>query len=220
MSFNHRSLIYLVLLCVAHIMGCISAIVLPVPSYNQTSIVTHSLGLDLLGVNVAAELRTLAQQPDVRVSLARLFAVRLSQTGRDPWLRSSDITAFERIILALRGPPSAHGPGEYFYVLNKAPQYWDRWTFPFFHLDDPTLSNKNEIFWTETQQSMSIRSADRILKRAGYRGTFTGVQIAAPQGEHVSYCFAGLEVLPGINHAVVVEVLSGDVREVPNVDCP
>lgn len=74
--------------------------------------------------------------------------------------------------------------------------------------------------WKDVQESFGLGAASRMLKRAGYRGTFSGIEIAAPVREPLSYCFADVDIAAGIQKAVRVEVPSGMTSEFPGSDCP
>ena len=218
MSAKSRTLIHFVVLCFILSACRISGLVLQLPSQNQTSSSAHALTLDLLSQNIEAEVEYLARNPRIELSEAKLVLVFVVSRRA----RSSNIADFQQISLAFRtgGPPVPYGLDKYFFVSNLPPRRWSEWTPPRFHSGATALDTNRDIAWSRVQTSMSIQRADTLLKAAGYRGDFTAVQIAETRHEPLGFCFHELEVLPGFYRAVIVDVLTGMVRELDLPICP
>ncbi|KAL8734451.1 MAG: hypothetical protein Q9181_003189 [Wetmoreana brouardii] len=202
------------------------ALVLQPSSSSQTQpapLTKRILTLDILSAIIGRELSNLAHQTSLTLRDAKLITVHFALPSGFPSRESALVSDFRRLELDfIAGGPQPEWMihPHSFYVENHPPQRWDVWSEPVFDdLQPQGLEGKEEVSWGEVQQRMNLNQADRLLKQAGYRGTFEWVDLANPEGEALRWCFQKVMVEPGVRRAVVVEVMTRVVRRLGREIC-
>lgn len=128
------------IVCVLPILCHTFGHILQLPSQNQTRLyapvldlntsLPNNLYLPSLSQNIARELGSIAQRPQIRFHQATLNNVVLRHVGGLVW--SSNIADFQVIILFLNtgGPTPASQQDRFFWVKNDPPQHWNRYGSP------------------------------------------------------------------------------------------
>ncbi|KAI4107861.1 MAG: hypothetical protein LQ339_002471 [Xanthoria mediterranea] len=158
-------------------------------------------------------LRWTRAQPDPRLRQSSLLGIRMRVDNNGDLFNptmSDDINRFKRIRCLFRygGSPAAYD--DTFQMHNQWPQQWDRWDLSPQPL--PGVGENLRAFSLEAAaRRLSVEWADQLLKASGRRGRYGEVILVQNGGRPLGWCFAFLEIQPGVRSARLVVVATGQV---------
>ncbi|KAL8809554.1 MAG: hypothetical protein Q9223_003021 [Gallowayella weberi] len=180
------------------------------PDSNIRALLGRTLGgmVDTLFSGIAA-------RPEVAYREATLHAISLQlipDDGEPPRTRSSsNIDEFRDILAVFRfgGPPPPAPHPDILAFPNRIPDHWQQWDDAVLERGFPGWDVYRPLQWTPIWGRMSVERADMLLKGVGYRGRYRAVSLLQLRGRPSGWCFDGVELEPGKEGSVNVEVYSG-----------